>query len=321
MITIDKKNIRTMSMLGSCGAFGMACMDVAEENDKILVLTADLGSFSGLDRFKNKYENRLFNVGIAEQNLVGVATGLSKEGFKIILSTYASFLTMRALDQIKVNTSYMGFPITLVGITSGFAAGVLGATHTSLEDIAIMRSLPNMVVLSPADSLETYKSVKLASKINKPVYIRLTGVMNNPVVYNEDYEFKIGKAIYLNKGSDIAIIATGSMVSVAQKVVNLLKEDNIDCTLVNMHTIKPLDTEIIKEVEECSRLVITIEEHSIIGGLGSAVSEVLSNNAKTRLIKIGVEDLYPPAGDYNYQLDYVGLTHEKIYKRIKENID
>lgn len=321
MLTIDKKTIRTMSMLGACGAYGMACMDIADNDNKMLALTADLCNFSGLERFSGKFNDRLINVGIAEQNMIGIASGLAKEGFNVFVSTYASFLTTRSLDQLRVNSAYMKLPVKMVGITSGFVAGILGATHMSIEDIAIMRSLPNIIVLSPADCLETYKCIIAASKINKPVYVRLTGIMNSPIVYKEDYNYEIGKAICLNEGSDITIIATGNMVAIAQKVVNLLKDDGINCTLVNMHTIKPLDVDVIREVEESSKLVVTIEEHSIIGGLGSAVAEVLSQNAKTKLIRIGVDDYYPPAGDYNYQLDCVGLTQEKIYIKIKENIN
>ena len=319
MISIDKKMLRAMSMMGSRNVYGLACMDIAEKNDKIIAITADMCIFSGLERFTKSYEDKFINIGIAEQNLIGVAAGLSKEGFNVFASTYAAFATDRALDQVKVNMSYMKLPIKLVGVASGFAAGHFGATHMSIDDIAVTRSMPNLVVLSPCDCLETYKCVMAASKINQPVYIRLTGGMYSPLVYSEDYSYEIGKAIYLNRGSDITIIATGSMVSVSQKVVNLLKDDGINCTLVNMHTIKPLDVDVIREVEESSKLVVTIEEHSIIGGLGSAVAEVLSQNAKTKLIRIGVDDYYPPAGDYNYQLDCVGLTQEKIYNKIKSN--
>ena len=308
-------------MLGSCGTYGLACMDVAENNDKIVALTADLCYFSGLDRFSKTYPNKFINVGIAEQNMLGIAAGLSKEGFNVFASTYASFATTRSLDQVKVNMSYMQLPIKLVGLTSGFSVGILGATHISIEDLAIMRSLPNIMVLSPADCLETYKCIMAAANTNMPVYIRLTGTMNNPIVYNEDYEFKIGKAKFLKEDGKVAIIATGTMVYRAKKVVEQLEDEGVHCKLINMHTIKPLDLDLINDLQNESEIIITIEEHSKIGGLGSAIAEVLSNRPRTRLVIIGVEDFYPLAGDYNYQCDISGLTEKTLYNRIRKEID
>lgn len=308
-------------MLGSCGAFGMASLEIVENDKNFLIVTADLCNFSGLERFNANYKSKLINVGIAEQNMIGIATGLSKEGFNVFVSTYASFLTTRSLDQIRVNSAYMKFPLKMIGITSGFAAGILGATHMSIEDIAIMRSMPNLIVLSPADSLETYKCIIASSKIDKPVYIRFTGILNNPIVYTEDYNYEIGKSICIKEGKDIVIIATGSMVYFAKKVSEMLDKDGISVKVVDMHTIKPLDKDVILEAEETSKLVVTIEEHNVIGGLGSAVAEVISSNSRVKLLKIGVDDYWPLPGDYKYQLESVGLTENNIYNRIKNKYD
>ena len=316
MKTLTPSNIKMYSRLGTCGTLGMALGDIAEEIPELAVVTADLCFYSGLDRFKKKYPEKLYNVGIAEQNLIGVAAGLAKEGFDTFATTYASFAVTRALDQVRVNMGYMKLPIKLIGLTSGFSVGILGATHICIEDIAIARSIPNMVVLSPADSTEMYRAVVAAANIKKPVYIRLTGGMNQPVVYKEDFDYQIGKANILKEGNDITIIATGTMVYVADKVVEKLEKENISATLIDMHTIKPLDEECIKAHMKC-RLLVTMEEHSVIGGLGGAVAELLAaRECHPRLLKIGIADEYAHAGSYEYLLEKYGLTVEKITENI-----
>ena len=321
MINIDKKCIRSFSMMGTRNVYGLTCLDIASIDKKMIALSADMTIYSGLERFASTFNNRIFNLGIAEQNLIGVASGLSNEGFNVFASTYAAFATTRALDQVKVNMSYMKIPIKLIGLASGFSQGTFGNTHVSIEDIAIMRSLPNITILSPADGLETYKCVMEASKLNFPVYIRLTGVMYSDIVYTEDYNYEIGKSICIKDGKDIVIIATGSMVYLAKKVSEMLDKDGISAKVVDMHTIKPLDKDVISEAEETSKLVVTIEEHNVIGGLGSAVAEVISSNSRVKLLKIGVDDYWPLPGDYKYQLESVGLTENNIYNRIKNKYD
>ena len=250
MINIDKKCIRSFSMMGTRNVYGLTCLDIASIDKKMIALSADMTIYSGLERFASTFNNRIFNLGIAEQNLIGVASGLSNEGFNVFASTYAAFATTRALDQVKVNMSYMKIPIKLIGLASGFSQGTFGNTHVSIEDIAIMRSLPNITILSPADGLETYKCVMEASKLNFPVYIRLTGVMYSDIVYTEDYNYEIGKSICIKDGKDIVIIATGSMVYLAKKVSEMLDKDGISAKVVDMHTIKPLDKDVISEAEE-----------------------------------------------------------------------
>lgn len=317
MIAITPVNIKLWSRLGACGAFGQAALDLPEINDKSVVLTSDLCTFSGLDRFKNKYPDRLYNTGIAEQNMVGIAAGLAKEGFTPFATTYATFAAMRCADQVKVNMGYMNLGVKLVGMTAGLSVGLLGATHMSLEDIAVMRSMPNIVILSPADCLSVVKATWAAAKTNAPVYLRLSGTMNNPIVYKEDFDFEIGKAITLREGSDIAVIATGSMVYNALKAAEKLEENGLSVRVVDMHTIKPLDVEAVNAA--CSaKLIVTVEEHSKIGGLGGAVAEVLAlkKNKPPHLI-IGTCDRYLHAGDCLYMLDMHGLTPEKIALNIQ----
>lgn len=320
MKELTSATIRVMSRLGSCGAFGMAAMELPEMDDSLSIVTADLCFYSGLDRFREKYPEHFYNVGIAEQNLVGVAAGLAKEGFTTFASTYASFAVTRALDQVRVNMGYMKLPIKLVGLTSGFSVSVLGATHTCIEDLAIARSIPNMVVLSPADCTETYKAVIAAASYPGPVYLRLTGTMNNPIVYKEEYSYEIGKAIKLRDGEDVAIIATGTMVDRSLKAADILEEQGISCKVIDMHTIKPLDGEMVEEAFQ-TKLVVTVEEHSIRGGLGSAVAEYMASaEKKAPQMMLGVPDEFTHAASYDYILGKYGLTSEQIAHNICNRI-
>lgn len=322
MITIDSKNARIWSRLGPSGAVGAAALELAEETDDVLMLTADLCFFSGLERFKEQYPEKLYNLGIAEQNMVGVAGGLAKEGFVPFVSTYASFCCSRCADQVRVNMAYMKLPIKMLGLTAGYGAGILGATHMSVEDIAFMRSLPNITILSPADCVEVIKCMLAAAQTKEPTYIRLSGPVNTPMIYKEDYDFEIGKAITLRTGTDVCILATGSMVSQALKAADILKEKSISCSVINFHTIKPLDENIIEEVAKNHKLLITTEEHSIYGGFGSAVSELVSRlNAHAPLDIIGIKDLFVKPGDYEYQIEQSGLTSEQIANRIMNDLE
>ena len=318
-MVFDSKNIRTWSLLGPSGIFGIAACELAEQNEDFAVVTADLCYFSGLDKFKKKYSSQLYNVGIAEQNMIGIAGGMAKEGMDVWAITYASFASARVLDQVKVNMGYMKLPIHLVGMASGYSVGILGATHMCLEDIAMMRSIPNVTIISPADGAETMKAVLAVSELKQPTYIRMSsGSTRMPVVYKEDFDFCIGKAIEIKKyqGADVAIIATGTMVNVALKVSDILENSDILCDVIDMHTIKPIDEEIILSTLT-TKLVVTIEEHSKIGGLGSAVAEVLASCAnKPPQIIIGVDDYYPKAASYEKLLEESGLAVDDITKRI-----
>ena len=319
MIEFSKRNIRTWSLLGPSGAHGIAAIELAETKPETLMLTADLCFFSGLERFRAAYPDRLINTGIAEQNMIGVAAGLAREGFVPFANTYASFCCSRCADQVRVNMSYMGLPIKLIGLTAGFGAGILGATHMSIEDLAYMRALPNMTVISPADCSEIIKTMIAAAQTPDPTYIRLTGPMNAPIVYREDYDFRIGKAVTLRQGEDICIIATGSVVSQALQAAGQLEEEGISATVINMHTIKPLDTEAILEAQETHQCLVTVEEHSVLGGLYSATAEAVCRQRFHKpVIPIGINDLFVRAGSYSYQLSQSGLTGEQITAIILE---
>ncbi len=316
MINFKSMNVRMWSMLGQRGTFGTVMLELGANIDNLMVLTGDLSTTSGLDRFKKSYPDKFLNIGIAEQNMLGIAAGLAKEGYVVFVTTFATFATMRSLEQVSVHMGYMRFNVKLVGLASGFAMGQFGNTHYGISDIATMRAIPNVVLLSPADCGEVAKAIEAAALYHGPVYLRLTGVMNNPIVYKDDYNFEIGKAIILRQGSDITIIATGSMVYQALEAAKLLDDRSISASVVNMHTIKPLDTSVIDEA--CNKkLIVTVEEHNIIGGLGGAVSEYKSriDNAP-RQVFIGIQDTFQKVGDYKYLLEQNSLTSSQIAERI-----
>ena len=316
MIAFNPMKVRIWSMLGSCGAFGQAALELPEIDDRVVVLTSDLCVFSGLQRFKGKYPDRLYNVGIAEQNMVGVAAGFAREGFIPFATTYAAFASMRCADQVKVNMGYMGLPIKLVGLTAGFAVGSLGATHMSLEDVSVMRAMPNVTVLSPADCTAAVKAVVAAATCPGPVYLRLSGPMPNPIVYKGECPFEVGKANVLRDGTDVTFIATGSMVYQALKAAELLEGDGVSAEVVDMHTIQPLDVEAVSRAAG-RKLIVTVEEHSVVGGLGSAVAEQLARLPRhPRLVRVGHEGRYPLAGSYADLIRSDGLDAEGIRGRV-----
>ena len=319
---LDKSKIKLYSSVGSRASFGLACLELVKENKNLIVVTTDVSTSAGLDRFKLKHPENYIDVGIAEQNLIGVATGLSSCGYNVFTTTFAPFQTMRCLEQIKVNMGYMKKKVTMVGLASGIVLGTLGFTHCCIEDISVMRSIPGMTVLSPSDCSEVVKSTFAAAKHDGPVYIRLTGSSNNPIVYNDEYEFEIGKSIKIREGNDITIFATGSMVYNSIKASEILKKYNLEASVINIHTIKPIDKETINKYSVKKKLIVTVEEHSVIGGLGSAISEsnaALQNAA--RQLSISLPDKYFGGGEYSDLLKKCNLDPEGIARSILKNLN
>jgi transketolase len=316
-LEITSKNARQWSRLGSRGVFGQAILSLAETKKDLMVLSADLGSSSGLSRFKNAFPDKFINIGISEQNMIGVAAGLAKEGSVVFATSFAPFIAMRSSEQIRMNMGYMDLNIKAVAIGSGIAMAFLGNSHYGIEDASIMRSIPNLTVVSPADCGEIVKTVLAAAEYEGPMYIRLTGEANNPVVYKEDYNFEIGKAITLREGSEITIIANGTMVYESLEAAKILELEGLSATVVNMHTIKPLDTSVIDKAVASSKLIVSVEEHSVIGGLGSAIAEYKTahRNAPPQLI-IGLPDKFGKVGEHRYLLEKYGLTAKQIAEKI-----
>jgi transketolase len=307
----NKVNVKFLSMAGQGGsAFGVGLMNLIQEHPEIMVLSSDMSTPAGLDKFKATYPDHFMNVGIAEQNMIGIAAGLADEGYKPICVAQACFITMRSFEQIRQYCGYMGNPIVIVGIGSGLSLQYMGNTHYALEDFALMRTIPGMTVVAPCDSLEAMKVLESIVNYSGPVYVRLYGGTGIPVVYQDDYQFELGKAIQLREGSDIQIIATGSMVGNAVKVAEELNDEGISASVLNMHTVKPLDE---LAIDNYKRLIVIIEEHNKIGGLGSAVESVLlSQSNAPSLLKIGVDDQFVSVGSYNYLLEQCGLMVEQI---------
>jgi transketolase len=315
-LTITSADIRAWSMMGTRGTFGVALLKLAETDDRLVGLTADLAITSGLERFSRTYPDRFFNLGIAEQNLVGVAAGLASQGMVPFATTFANFAALRACEQMRHYLGYLQENVKVVGLASGFAMGMFGTTHYGIEDIATLRAIPGLTILSPADATATAQMTALAAAHPGPVYLRLTGGMRTPVVYREPTTFEVGKANTLREGDDIAIIATGSMVSVALKSAEMLAEQGIQSSVIDMHTIKPLDTQTLSTFLG-HRLLVTLEEHSVIGGLGSAVAEYLVPRRGTPgLLTLGIPQCYGPVGEYNWMLEQNGLTADSVTKKI-----
>ncbi|MHC1773990.1 MAG: transketolase family protein [Lentimicrobium sp.] len=320
MMQISPSNIRVWSLLGQRGTLGHALLEIAKDNDKITAITGDLAKTSGLDRFGKIFPERLINTGVAEQNMLGIAASFANEDFIPFAISFANFSVLRACEPARHFMGFMHRNIKLVGISSGFAMGIFGNTHYCIEDIAIIRAIPGIVILSPADCTELVKATEAAAKYNGPVYLRLTGVMNNPVVYHENYDFEIGKAILLKKGTDITIIATGSMVYNSMQASEILEKQGISSTVIDMHTIKPLDSKIIDSETGSSKMIVTVEEHSRIGGLGGAIAEHLCSVLHHPvLLRLGVEDKFQAAGDYHYMLEQNELLPDQIAHKIRNN--
>lgn len=318
MVDITPSNARQWSRLGSRGVFGQAILAIAETHPEMIVISADLGNSSGLDRFKKTYPDQFLNIGIAEQNMIGVASGLAKEGYNVFATSFAPFISMRAAEQIRMNLGYMEMNVKAVAIGSGISMAFLGNSHYGIEDAAVMRAIPNMTVVSPADCAEIFKVVEAAAKFKGPMYIRLTGAVNNPPVYTENYDFEIGRAITLREGANVNIIACGTMVYESLEAAKILEDQGLSVGVINMHTIKPLDTEAIKQAAGKSRVLVTIEEHSIIGGLGSAVAEYLCEFRKRpSQLRLGLPDAFGKTAEYRYLLEKYDLVGAKIAQRIQ----
>ena len=316
-----ENNIKLWSSLGMRATFGLIAIELAKKYPELMITTSDVSTSAGLDRYKKKYPDKIIDVGIAEQNLVGVSAGLSSEGFKVISTTFAPFQTLRCCEQIKVNLGYMKNKICMVGLASGLVLGNLGFTHCCIEDIGTLRSIPNISIVVPSDPFELFKVLNEAINYENSVYIRLTAGSNTKIINNKDYKFKIGKAVEILPGDDVAIIGCGNILGNCLEAASTLRNKKIQCSVVNMHTIKPIDQEKIKDIARKKKLIVTVEEHNIFGGLGSSVAEVLAgerNNCK--LVRVGINDFYSTGGSYEYLKNIYGLSVEKIIMTVLKNL-
>ncbi len=300
-------------------AYGAALLELGKSNKNIVVLDADLSGSTKTKGFSKAFPERFFNMGISEQDMIGTAGGLSLTGKVPFASTFAVFETGRAWEQIRQTLCYSHLNVKLAATHSGITVGEDGASHQSLEDIALMRVLPGMTVIVPADGFETKQAIDAAAEFEGPVYIRL-GRSKVPAVMPKDYKFQIGKAYTYSLGKDATIVAAGIMVSAALEAKEILSKEGIDAGVINMSTIKPLDGGALLAAADKSKLILTAEEHSIIGGLGSAVAEFLSENHPVKVVKIGMRDTFGCSGPPKELLQLYGLTAANMAETIKESL-
>lgn len=301
-------------------AYGLALAEFGEKYD-IVVLDADLSKSTKTDTFKKKFPERFFNTGIAEGNMMSTAAGLASCGKIVFASSFAMFAAGRAFEQIRNSICYPNLNVKIGATHAGISVGEDGATHQCLEDIGIMRTIPNMVILNPADKTEAILAVEAAIKHKGPVYLRF-GRLGVPEIFDRDtYTFEIGKGVCLKEGTDATIIATGLMVPEAIKASEMLKEEGISARVINMATIKPIDAEIIEKAAKETGAIVTAEEHNIIGGLGSAVAEVLCETTPVPMRRVGTQDVFGQSGKPNELLELYGLTAENIAKNVKEVVN
>ncbi|MBC2851290.1 transketolase family protein [Cetobacterium sp. 8H] len=300
-------------------AYGEALVELGRQNKNIVVLDADLTKSTKTNLFQEAFPERHINVGIAEADLIGTAAGLATCGKIPFASTFAMFAAGRAFEQIRNTVAYPKLNVKIAPTHAGISVGEDGGSHQSVEDIAIMRSIPGMVVLSPADATETKKMIFAAAEYNGPVYIRM-GRLDVPVLFDENYDFQIGIANTIKEGTDVTIVATGLMTAKALEAAEKLKEDGVSVRVINAGTIKPLDGETILKAAQETKFIVTAEEHSVIGGLGSAVSEFLSETHPTLIKKVGIYDVFGQSGKAEELLEKYELTSEKLVSVIKENL-
>jgi transketolase len=300
-------------------AYGEALVELGKRNSEVVVLDADLSKSTKTNLFQKEFPNRHINVGIAEADLIGTAAGFATTGKIPFASTFAMFAAGRAFEQIRNTVGYPHLNVKICPTHAGISVGEDGGSHQSIEDIALMRTIPGMVVLCPADAEETKQMVFKAAEYEGPVYIRL-GRLATPDIFDENYKFEIGKGVEVVSGTDATIIATGMLVNEAIEASKELSKEGISVRVINMGTIKPLDKEIVLKASKETKVIFTAEEHSIIGGLGGAVAEYLSEVNPSKVVRIGVEDRFGQSGKGDELLEKYGLTKEGIIKKVKENL-
>jgi transketolase len=319
---INKKTAKMWSRMGPRAVYGRIMSKIANENEDVILMSADLGRSSGLASFYQANPERFVNTGIAEQNMVGVAAGLTRLDYKVFASTFAPFASMRAAEQVRMNMGYMHEPVKLVALGSGVSMGFLGNSHYGLEDVAVMKTIPNLTVISPADCIELYKVMNATLSYEHPVYIRLTGTVGCPVVYEDDYEFEIGKPNWILPKSEVNVFATGTTVGQAKKAVDKLNSEGYNIGLLNIHTIKPFNDEMISSILAETKQLFIFEEHTKVGGLKSSVYDVLVEKdiRNIKVVSKSLPDEYLETGEYEYLINLYGLDAAGIETNIRDNL-
>jgi transketolase len=308
----------TMDQISAREAFGQALLRVAEENQNVIAMGADTTKNMCLGLMEEHYPDRVFNIGIAEQNMMSIAAGMAATGMQVFVASYAPFMSMRACEQVRTFVAYPNLNVKVVGGMGGLSGGYDGTTHQGLEDVGIMRTIPNMKIVVPADAAATAVITAAIAKDDGPVYLRLG--KSNPVrkVFDEDYQFQMGKAnILFDEGNDAAVICNGVAVARVLDAQAMLAEKGYKLKIIEMPCVKPLDIEAVIQAAQATGAVITVEDHNIIGGLGSAVAETLSENCPVRLKRMGIGDVFTESGSHDDLLDKYGLSVATIVKTVE----
>ena len=300
-------------------SYGNALVELGKKRDDFVVLDADLAAATQTGMFKKAFPERFYDCGIAEQNMIGIAAGIAATGKKVFASSFAMFAAGRAFEQVRNSIGYPHLNVIIGATHAGISVGEDGATHQCCEDIALMRTIPGMTVINPADDTEARKAVEAALELDGPVYIRF-GRLAVPVIFDDDYDFKVGKGVELREGTDVTIIATGLMVNEALQAHDLLAQEGISARVINIATIKPLDREIVLKAARDTGAIVTAEEHTVIGGLGSAVAEVVCEECPVPVVKLGVNDTFGHSGPAVKLLDEFGLRAANIAEKAKQAI-
>lgn len=299
--------------------YGEALVELGSERDDFLVLDADLAAATQTGMFKKAFPERFYDCGIAEGNMISIAAGIAATGKKVICSSFAMFAAGRAFEQVRNSVGYPHLNVIIGATHAGISVGEDGATHQCCEDIALMRTIPGMTIINPADETEAKKAVRAALELDGPVYMRF-GRLAVPVIFGDDYNFEVGKGVELKNGADVTVIATGLMVNEALEAYEILKNEGISARIINMHTIKPLDKEIVLKAARETGAIVTAEEHSVIGGLGAAVSETVCEECPVPVVKLGVNDTFGHSGPAVKLLDEFGLRAANIAQKAKQAI-
>ena len=296
-------------------SYGEALLELGKENKNIVVFDADLSTATKTNIFAKEFPERFYDMGIAEQNMISTAAGMSTCGKIPYASTFAVFAAGRAYDQIRNSVCYPKLNVKICATHAGVTVGEDGATHQMIEDISLMRTLPNMTVLSTSDDVQTKWAVKEISKINGPVYLRLSRLAT-PIIYGENQKFEIGKAVQIGEGTDATIFATGVTVSEAIRAQEILENKGIKVRVVDIHTVKPIDKDMVIKCAKETKKLISVEDHNVIGGLGSAISEVLTEEYPVKLVRMGINDTFGKSGKATELMNYFGITTENIVEKV-----
>lgn len=317
MLEYSNANIAAWARLGMRRSFGKIMLELAEDEPDFMIMAADVASSGNLSEFAEKYPDRFLNVGIAEQNMAGIAAGLAKEGHQVFIVSFAPFVAMRAYEAIRTLVGYMCLNVKVVALSSGLSLGFHGNTHFCMEDLALMRLVPGMTVLSPADCMEAAKCLEYLCGCQGPAYLRLTGIEGTLGIHKKEWVLAPGEPEILREGSDVVLFATGSVTNECVRAARALKQHDLSCTVVNVPFIKPLKDDTCIQLCRRHRLAVSVEEHYAVGGLGGAIAELLAAEKDCApLLRIGIQDEFPTAGNYAEMLDQCGLTAPKILERV-----